>query len=131
MTTTTENTMKRLTITLATTLVLSACATSGANYRPLVDMQGHSEAQFDVDVLGCQQYAKQVMSAGQGAAAGAIFGALLGAALGKAAGAGNRTGRIAAGGALGGASSGAAAGEGGQQGVIKRCMAGRGYNVLY
>lgn len=50
---------------LLITTILSACANSGANYRPLVDLQGRSDAQFQGDLQQCQGYASKVMSAGK------------------------------------------------------------------
>src|SRR5216683_3621621 len=41
---------------LAVALCLSACA--GADYKPVVDMRGHSEAAYDRDVALCQQTAR-------------------------------------------------------------------------
>jgi len=115
--------------------MLAGCATSrgtGANYEPIIDMRpGQTQEQYAVDLAACQQHATKIESAAQQAVAGAIAGALLGAALGAAAGGNSRfNGRMAGVGAVSGGTSAAAQAEGGQRGIIGRCMIGRGYVVL-
>ncbi len=117
--------MKPLTITLLL-LVLAGCATRGANYVPLVDMKNRHPAAFNQDVIECQQYAKQSLDAAGGAVAGAIIGALIGTALSPR---GYRN-EMAGYGATAGAISGGAQANETQEVIIKRCLAGRGYNVL-
>src|SRR5215469_4649935 len=75
----------------ATALFLGACANAGADYRPVVDMHGHSDTAYDRDIAACQQTArtarngtKQAENAGLGAAGGAAGGAVLGAIGGDA-----------------------------------------------
>lgn len=107
-------------------ILLTGCATRGAGYVPLVDMQGQSEVRFQSDLRECQAYATQRLDAAQGAMAGALLGAILGAAIAPRGYRGNVAGHGAAVGAIGGA--GAATDN--QETIIKRCLAGRGYNVL-
>lgn len=111
------------------TLLLAGCA--GANFRPLIDASGKDPGRLESDMRECQQYASQVAGAGTQAAVGAGAGALLGHLFAGLAGGNrmqrNQTSAVAtASGALGGA----AHGETDQRNVIRRCMAGRGYNVL-
>lgn len=118
--------MKTTCIAVAAVLTLSACAHSGANYRPLVDHK-MSPANYDQDVSECQAYAKQRANAAIGLAVGAVLGAALSAAV-----AGNsryRNDTIAYGAGLGGTMGAAQANES-QESIVKRCMAGRGYAVL-
>lgn len=118
--------MVRFTCAVVALAILGGCATTGSNYVPLVDMQGKDEAKFRSDVTECQAYAKQRMDAAQGAMVGAIAGALLGAFLAPRGYRNEVAGKAAGLGALGGA------GEANQtqESITKRCLAGRGYNVL-
>ena len=122
--------MRTLTAIVAIAM-LAGCATSrgtGANYNPIVDRPGPN---YQVDLEQCQAHATKVLSAADGAAAGAVAGAIFGALLMAAAGGGGRDQRSGAWvGALSGGTSAAAQAEGGQRGIITRCLAGRGYNVL-
>jgi phage-related tail protein len=119
------------TIAILIALSVTACATRpmGAEYRPIVDMQGKDVAQYESDLGQCQTYAQQAAGAAQRAAGAAVAGALLGALLMKGAGVGNE-GHGAAVGALAAGARGAADGEHDQRSVITRCLAGRGYSVL-
>lgn len=111
-----------------TTLV--GCATSGANYRPIVDSRGVDSARYESDLRECQTYATQTASAGESAAAGAIVGALFGAVLAAAAGSRYDRAATARVGAVTGAVGAGAEGETNQRNIIRRCLSGRGYNVL-
>jgi uncharacterized protein YcfJ len=119
--------------TLVTGLLISmitGCANTGANYRPVVDTKGIDLARYEADLGECQQFANQTASAGQAAAAGAAAGAVFGALLAAAAGGGNSKKSTAGVGALTGAAGAAGQGETNQRDVIRRCLAGRGYKVL-
>lgn len=118
--------MKKLAIVALIAVMTAGCATRGANYTPLVDMKGRDWAQFSQDTGECQIYARQRMDAAGGAAVGAVAMALLGAALAPR---GYRN-NVAGYGAVVGGLSGAAAANETQEVIIKRCLAGRGYNVL-
>src|SRR5882757_9348099 len=77
---------------LTIALCLSACAGGGADYRPVVEMNGHSQEAYDRDVAACQQTARAArdntdiaedagLSAAGGGALGAVAGAIGGAPL--------------------------------------------------
>ena len=120
--------MKTLAIVLS--LVIAGCATSGANYRPLIDSKGINGARYESDLSECQQYATRVSGAAENAAAGAVVGGLFGALIASVAGKGYDRGATTRVGAVTGAASGAASGEQDQRNVIRNCLAGRGYRVL-
>ena len=118
--------MKTLIAAAMAIALMVGCATRGANYVPLVDMKNRDPVMFNQDVTECQQYAKQRLDAAGGAVAGAIIGALIGTALSPR---GYRN-EMAGYGATAGAISGGAQANESQEVIIKRCLAGRGYNVL-
>jgi outer membrane lipoprotein SlyB len=104
----------------------------GASWVPVVDVPPDRQAWFQsTDLPQCQAYATQVMNAQQAAVQGAVAGAIFGALLGAAAGGNGRfNSRVAGVGALSAGAGAAAEAEGGQRGIIRRCLMGRGYNVL-
>jgi uncharacterized protein YcfJ len=124
--------------TLAAVAMLASCATApgsgsgyGAGWEPVVDVRAAQMEQYPADLAACQAHATRVMSAADAAVAGAVVGAIFGALLGAAAGGNSRFNREMAGvGALSGGVGAAASAEGGQRGIISRCLAGRGYSVL-
>jgi len=128
-----------LTLTLAATMSLSACATSGgANAVPIIDAPNSVKLQSDLGE--CQQLAAQ-RSAGNHVLGSALVGAGFGALVGSSFGGNRRFGFSRRGrgeNALAGALAGGAAGTGvgifqGQQAqadIVYRCMAGRGYRIL-
>ncbi len=118
--------MKKCIAVALVVTILTGCATRGANYVPLVDMKIRDSAAFNQDVMECQQYAKQSLDAASGAVAGAIIGALIGTALSTR---GYRN-EAAGYGATVGAISGGVHANDTQESIVKRCLAGRGYNVL-
>ena len=118
--------MKSLVTTALTVVFLVGCATRGANYVPVVDTKYKDPAALQNDTRECQQYALQRANAEQGAIAGALVGALLGAVIAPR---GQRN-YVAGQGALIGGAGGAASANETQETIIKRCLAGRGYNVL-
>ncbi len=117
---------------LATALGVGACA--GADYRPVVDMRGHTEAAYDRDVAECQQTARtarnntnEAENAGIGAAAGGAGGAVLGAIGGSpllGAGVGALAGLVGTGGYE------EATTEKREEHIVKNCMRARGYSIL-
>ncbi len=110
---------------------LGGCAaTTGANYRPVVDNKGVDLNKYEVDLRECQNYATQTAGAGESAAAGAAAGAVLGAVLAAAAGKNHSRSSNARVGAVTGAVGAGAEGETNQRNIIRRCLAGRGYRVL-
>lgn len=110
--------------------LITACANTGANYRPVVDTKGIDLNRYEADLSECQQYANQTAGAGESAAAGAAAGAVFGALLAAAAGGGSSKKSTAGVGAVTGAAGAAGQGETNQRNVIRRCLSGRGYKVL-
>lgn len=122
--------MRTVAAVVIAALILAGCATrgTGAQYSPIVDRPGPN---YTNDLSDCQAHAAKVMSAADGAAAGAVAGAIFGALFMAAAGGGGRDQKAGAWvGALSGGTSAAANAEGGQRGIITRCLVGRGYIVL-
>ena len=118
-------------VAISVMALLSGCAaTTGANYRPIIDSKNVDFNRYEADLKECQAYATQTASAAESAAAGAIAGALLGAALAAAAGGGYSRSSTARVGALSGAVGAGAEGERNQRTIINRCLSGRGYQVL-
>ncbi len=130
--------MKSIALSLVVTIGLTSLGLAGCSQtrQPIVDTKGVDSARYQQDNYECQQYAQQV-SPVEDAATGALGGAAAGAALGAITGA--LTGGVSAGeGAAFGAAAGGALGLGGgavtgieqQRDIYRRCMIGRGYNVL-
>lgn len=108
------------------TVLLCGCATRGAGYVPLVDLQNRPDGKYAQDLADCQGFAKQRAYAQDALAVGAIVGGILGAVL-------MPRGLRNEGAAFGAAVGGLGAADGAhntQESIIKRCLAGRGYNVL-
>lgn len=113
---------------------LGLCACAGADYRPVVDMRGHSEAAYDRDVAQCQQTARSVRdntteaeNAGIGAAAGGAGGAVLGAIGGNpllGAGVGALAGLVGTGGYE------EVKTENREERIVRNCLRARGYTIL-
>jgi hypothetical protein len=117
---------------LAVTLWLSACA--GADYRPVVDMRGHTEVAYDRDIAFCQQTARAARNntniaenAGIGAAGGAALGAV-GGAIGGAPLLGAGVGALAGLAGVGGFEESKT--ENREERIVKNCMRNRGYAIL-
>ena len=113
-------------------LGLSACA--GADYRPVVDMTGHTEAQYNHDVAACQATARatrnnsnEAANAGLGTVAGAAGGAVLGA-IGGNAGLGAGVGALA--GLVGTGGFEESKTENREERIVRNCMHARGYTIL-
>lgn len=124
---------------ILTSLSLVGCAgmpghiSSGKDsfdYVPVVDMKNVDMAMFRKDVLECQNLALQVPSGANQALAGALIGGLFGVALNKTSGNYYNNGQVAGTAALMGGASGAVNGMTARQNVVKKCLSGRGYNVL-
>ena len=108
-------------------LAVSACANSGADTRPIVDNPG---PHYERDLAACQKLAQQKdYASGETAtntAVGAGLGALIGGVTGDWAGAG-----IGAGvGAAGGLGKSAIDTQNARGNIVKKCLAGRGHNVV-
>jgi hypothetical protein len=130
-----KTTIKKLTCAATVLALLAGCATAppgsagsgmGAGYVPIIDTKGTTPGQLQADLADCQGFAQAKLSEGQKAAAGAIAGALLGALLAPK---GYRN-EVAGRGAVIGGLSGAGEGAMSREALVKRCMSGRGYNVL-
>ena len=121
---------------IAVMLIFSTCFLYGcASFRPICDMRGIPQWEYDADLADCRLYAERI-SPGASMAAGAGIGAGIGALTGLIVGTafGVDAGQLAGFGAILGGLHGAAAGGGAaaqsQMDIIKNCMRGRGYNVL-
>lgn len=117
---------KSLCVVITAAMFASACA----SYQPIVDTKGVDANKYNADLYECQQYAQQV-SVGNQAAGGAVIGSLFGALLGAAIGGRDGMNVGARAGAVNGLAGGAANAATGQVSVVKNCMLGRGYKVLY
>lgn len=128
--------MKQLSIILILSVGLSSCAHSFVNtYEPVIDTQGIDQNAYVKDLRDCRQFAVRedpIAKAKKTALAGALAGALIGAAIGSAYGVvGQGAGFGALEGGAFGTVEGAADGLRAQTLIVNRCMAGRGYRVLY
>ena len=111
--------------------LLSGCAaTTGANYRPIIDSKNVDFNRYEADLKECQAYATQTAGAAESAAAGALAGAILGGVLAAAAGSRYSRTSTARVGAVSGAVGAGVEGERNQRTIINRCLSGRGYKVL-
>ena len=110
-------------IILTTFIVLGGCA---AHPDPIIDMRGVNESIMHLDWDECEGYSEQVIVA-KGTAKGAAGGAVAGAATGAISG---HVGRGAGYGAIWGATRSTIVSDRDKQMVFKRCMRGRGYQVL-
>jgi outer membrane lipoprotein SlyB len=116
----------RMLLIILMVLIASGCASRRG---PVVDMKGVDQAKYEADLADCQKYADQVMGAGGGAVAGAAVGAGVGYAVGRGVGVRDPS-AVGRGGAVVGGAKGAAGGAKNRQGVVSKCLAGRGYSVL-
>lgn len=113
-------------------LFLGACSSSQrlpGQTAVIIDTQGIDMNLYDADLEDCYVFADEVSvgeKAGVGAALGAAVGGIYGAIVGD-----SQTVRRSAGvGAVGGALKGTASGLSERDQVVKRCLQGRGYQVL-
>lgn len=109
---------------------VSGCASTGSNYRPIVDNKNVDLNRYEADLQECQAYARKTANAGKSAAVGAAAGAALGVALALIGGGGYDKGASAGAGALIGGVGAGAQGETNQRNIIRNCLNGRGYKVL-
>ncbi|MFD2168274.1 hypothetical protein ACFSJY_18600 [Thalassotalea euphylliae] len=120
-------TSKMATAATILTLTLSACSNTGASHRPIVD--GGDLANYENDLLACQEVAKQRgyinADTQTDMAIGATAGALAGA---------TESGEDLLAGAVIGAAIGAAGGsykaKDERKFIVIKCMQNRGYNVV-
>ena len=107
-------------------VILSGCASRGPSYVPLVDTKYKSRNEYAMDVRECQDYSRYRMDAASGAVGGAVAGALLGALIAPK---GSRN-YVAKRGAVIGGIGGALSANENQESITRRCLSGRGYNIL-
>lgn len=111
----------------ASALTLSACSSTGAKHRPIVD--GGELANYETDLLQCQTLAQQRGYLN----ADTKTDIAIGAAAGALAGIGDSKEDTIAGalvGALFGAGSGSYKAKDEQKFIVIKCMQNRGYNVV-
>lgn len=117
--------------------ILAGCATPnapgqgvGAEYTPVIDMQGVDGARYTSDLSACRQYAVQVDPTRQAVASG-VGQAVFSAIIMQAAGGNNRQiAQSANVGANAGIWRGQGQALGTQQRIVANCLASRGYRVL-
>ncbi len=122
---------RKLALILSAAVLATGCAHTGADYRPIVDMQGRDYAKYEQDLRECQAYSSQASGAAEQAAVGAVGGALFGAVIAAVAGRGYSRNTAAGLGAVAGAAGGATSGERDQRNIIRVCLSNRGYSVLH
>lgn len=120
--------MKNILTILSIILLIGGCA-----YRPIVNMDGKTQYQYNSDLADCNTYADQINAYGStavgmgiGAGIGAGLGAILGAFLG------DPGGGAAMGAALGGFSGGVSGAGGAGQAkrtIIYNCMKDKGWTI--
>ena len=124
-------------LTFGLALALVAGTAACGPYEPIVDRGrgDFNEMAYQYDLAQCRAYAQQIDPAGQAlssgilsAAAGAAFGAIGGAFGGNA---GTGAGLGASVGGLAGVLGGGLEAVDRQGTIVQRCLAGRGYAVLY
>ncbi len=118
---------KKFIVMAACAALLSACAGTGAEYRPVVDRPGPN---YEADLADCQKLATQRDyvngDSATDTAVGAGGGAVLGLLTNSWAGAG--VGALVGG--AGGATVGGLGAKDDRKSIVIKCMQGRGYKVL-
>ena len=120
-------------ILLSVVLFSSGCANGyggyGAPKQVIIDTQGVNMDQYYSDLADCENYARQIDVASEtteGVVEGAVVGAVIGAVLGN-----HETAERSAGaGAVPGGVKGNKRARIEQERIVRRCLDGRGYNVL-
>jgi outer membrane lipoprotein SlyB len=120
--------MLRILLVTALALSMAACAGRGQG-GPIVDMKGVDRAQYEADLVDCQQLAEQV-AVGERAVAGAATGAVVGGLVGAAVGDSGTAKRSAGAGAVVGGARGTGSAFREKQMVVRNCLRNRGYAVL-
>ncbi|WP_417452086.1 glycine zipper family protein [Kordiimonas sp.] len=117
--------MKTVIWIAAGTLALTACANTGADYRPIVD--GPVSASYSTDLAACQAVAKKRSYLNDDTKGDGVLGAAIGAVLGAF------DGNIVEGAIVGGVSglgAGAYKAKDERKDVVVDCMRGRGHKVV-
>lgn len=113
----------------AAILLTAACTNTGADYTPIVD--GPTGPNFNADLAQCQQLSQQqAIVDGDTAATAATAAGVAGASSVIFNGNSSNLGEAAAVGALTGLASGSLRNNREREEIIRRCMRGRGYNVV-
>lgn len=127
----------KATAAIVAVAMLTGCAApgyqsqgSGAQYRPMIDLNRANAAEYESDVRECQQYADTQVGAGTAAIGGAAAGALIGFLLGRALGDASDGAFLAKVGAVTTGAQAASGAEQNQRQIIRNCLAGRGHSVL-
>ena len=118
--------MSRLTITVLCPLAIALFTACAAHPDPIIDERGVNMASYRADLQECESYADPI-SVGEGAAKGAAGGAAVGAATGVI---GGDVYSGAGYGAIFGATRYGNEADRDKRNVVKRCLRGRGYQVL-
>lgn len=106
---------------------VTACADSGANYRPILD--GPATPAFQVDLAACQTLARNQSQFDQETIAASVLGAGAGAVLGEVDDDGDALGGAIVGALAGGAASAVDVSER-REGIVVECLRGRGHRVV-
>lgn len=106
--------------------LMTACADSGANYRPILD--GAPTLEYQADLNACQTLARDQSQFDQDTIAATVLGAGIGAALGEADSGDPLEGAIA--GALAGGISSAVDASEKREAIVVECLRGRGHLVV-
>ncbi|MFK7793840.1 MAG: glycine zipper family protein [Gammaproteobacteria bacterium] len=118
--------MNQLNIAIVLLVVLPACSTTK---EIIIDRKGVDMGQYYADLEECRGYSAEVKTKEKGAK-GAVSGAVVGGAVGAIFDGAEGAARGAGVGAVTGGAEGINKGEGEEVEVVKRCLSGRGYQVL-
>ena len=116
-----------LSVVLALTPVLGACANSGTDVDPVLD--GAPTAQFQSDLSACRALARSQSQLDRETMAQAAMGVGIGGVLGELDDEGNALGGAVVG-ALAGAAAGAVEASDAREGIVMQCVRGRGHAVV-
>jgi uncharacterized protein YcfJ len=118
--------MKHFITVMSLLLLLSACTTTD---EIIIDKKGVDMSRYYDDLKECRSYGAEVKTAEKGTR-GAVSGAVVGGAVGAIVDGSEGAGRGAGVGAITGGVKGIREGESQEISVVKRCLLGRGYQVL-
>lgn len=121
--------MSGLTISFAVPIIflVAACENSGANYTPIID--GPTNPNYNVDLSECQSLAASGAGIDERTAGAVATGAVV-AGASSAIWNGKNIGKAAGIGALAGLTTSEVRKNSERETIVKRCMVGRGYNVI-
>lgn len=119
--------MKPITLLFASTIWLTACAGSGADYAPILD--GPPTASYRDDLADCRALARNQRQFDQETAGAAVLGAGAGALLGAASDDADAMGGAIAGALAGGVASAVDVSER-REAIVVECLRGRGHRVV-